>query len=89
MNAVEIKLSPELEKEITMKILQVTEEVINLHYKFYQNDKPFLKKKDACELLNISYATLQKFLTDGLKIHQIDGISFISRQELMNYVLSK
>lgn len=89
MSPVEVKLSPELEKEITMKVFQVAEKVVNMHYQFYQNDKPFLKKKDACELLNISYATLQKFLNDGLELHQIDGVSFISKQELMSYVLSK
>lgn len=48
--------------------------------------KEWLKQKEACEWLNISYNTLQLWRTKGLKISTIEGITLISKKEINRFL---
>ena len=48
--------------------------------------KDWLKQKEACEWLNISYGTLQLWRSKGLKIAAVDGITLISKEEINRFL---
>lgn len=48
--------------------------------------KDWLKQKEACEWLNISYGTLQLWRSKGLKIATVEGITLISKKEINRFL---
>lgn len=48
--------------------------------------KEWLKQKEACEWLNISYGTLQLWRSKGLKIATVEGITLISKTEINRFL---
>lgn len=48
--------------------------------------KEWLKQKEACEWLNISYNTLQGFRSKGLKVATVSGITLISKTEINRFL---
>lgn len=48
--------------------------------------KEWLKQKEACEWLNISYNTLQGFRAKGLQIATVEGITLISKTEINRFL---
>lgn len=48
--------------------------------------KEWLKQKEACEWLNISYGTLQVWRSKGLKIASVEGITLISKKEINRFL---
>ncbi|WP_035053446.1 helix-turn-helix domain-containing protein [Carnobacterium pleistocenium] len=48
--------------------------------------KEWLKQKEACEWLNISYGTIQLWKSKGLKIATVEGITLISKTEINRFL---
>ena len=48
--------------------------------------KEWLKQKEACEWLNISYGTLQLWRSKGLKVATVSGITLISKTEINRFL---
>lgn len=48
--------------------------------------KEWLKQKEACSWLNISYGTLQLWRSKGLKCSVIEGITLISKSEINRFL---
>lgn len=48
--------------------------------------KDWLKQKEACEWLNISYGTLQLWRSKGMKIATVEGITLISKEEINRFL---
>ena len=48
--------------------------------------KEWLKQKEACEWLNISYGTLQLWRSKGLQVATVEGITLISKTEINRFL---
>lgn len=48
--------------------------------------REWLKQKEVCEFLNVSYGTLQKFRSLGLNCSTVDGITLISKREINRFL---
>lgn len=48
--------------------------------------KEWLKQKEACEWLNISYGTLQLWRSKGLQVATVEGITLISKEEINRFL---
>lgn len=51
--------------------------------------KEWLKQKEVCEWLNISYGTLQLWRSKGLMCSVIEGITLISKKEINRFLEEK
>lgn len=50
------------------------------------NHKPYLNKKEACEYIGISFNTLKKFEEMGLPVTNINGMQFIRKMDIDEFM---
>lgn len=65
-------------EEVIMKAVQKAVQAV--HYEFV--DSGWLSLKEGASYAGVSYNTLMKYRTLGLKICEIDGVKRISRKEI-------
>lgn len=75
-------------KELENQIMEtVTKVIINTATDTRLNNrKRYFKKKDFCSELSISYNTLSAWITNGLKVIQIDGITLIDMEDANQFL---
>ena len=82
----QIVLDQAQKEELGKDIYTTVTDAINKARKEEQHTKPYLNKKEMCEWLGISYATLAKFIAHGLPVANIDGIKLIGKETAINFL---
>lgn len=84
----QIPLPPEMGEEIKQMFRSMAWDVIK-EVKDQRNElKPFMTQKQCCEILGISFTTMQKWRNQGLKLTVIDGKTLVSRDTLIEFLKS-
>lgn len=51
-----------------------------------KEEQPYLNKKEMCQWLGVSYATLAKFIAHGLPVANIDGMKLIGKETAIKFL---
>lgn len=84
MTLLSINAEEELKKEIIVLISGVFDELKNKA----GGDKEWMRKRDACEYLEVSNNTFTKFEAMGLKCTMISGIRRYKKSDLDKFYLT-
>lgn len=88
MAQLSIEISNDFQKEIEMLLQETARKVIAEVSGNPLERKEYLQKKEACQLLGISFGTLQKMEAMGLKTIHIQGKQLISKKTLTAFLES-
>ncbi|WP_053582160.1 hypothetical protein [Lysinibacillus contaminans] len=87
MNIIRIEFdTPEgLEAQIRLVVLTATKEAIEQSQK-QLTSKEYFTIKEACEYINVSFATFSKFRTLGLHVIEIDGVKRVNKKVINEFL---
>lgn len=88
MAELKIQIPDGTNQELKAMFLNMAAEIIQETKKIGLSDKEFFNQKEACELLGISYQTLQAWRRKGLKIVAIDGKTIVPRSNIIQFLKS-
>lgn len=87
MDGLTLSFMQEIKTYFENTIEEILEKKIEqLSPKELKTEREWMKQKEVCEQLNISYNTLQKWIVLGLKISQVEGITLINREEINRFL---
>lgn len=82
----QIVLDQTQKEELGKDIYTTVTDAIEKARKEEQHAKPYLNKKEMCQWLGISYATLTKFIAYGLPVANIDGMKLIGKETAIKFL---
>lgn len=89
MAEIAVLLSEEQSKALQAYVYQLVTKSVADARRDAGMDKPFLNKKEAAAYIPVSETTLNKWIHNyGLPVHIIEGVSLVSKKELIEFVLN-
>lgn len=82
----QIVLNQTQKEELGKDIYTTVTDAIEKARQEEQHTKPYLNKKEMCQWLGISYATLAKFIAHGLPVANIDGMKLIGKETAITFL---
>lgn len=82
----QIVLDQTQKEELGKDIYTTVTDAITKARKEEQHAKPYLNKKEMCQWLGVSYATLTKFIAHGLPVANIDGMKLIGKETAIKFL---
>ncbi|MFL2137838.1 hypothetical protein [Desemzia sp. FAM 23991] len=76
--------SKEIEQQIARSLQIILNDVVEKNQN--EDTKRYYKKKDFCKEMSISFSTLQGWVTKGLPIIQVEGISLIDMRDAEKFL---
>lgn len=77
-----------LDEHIAIKVKEGIEKGFEDFFNSPIQKKMYLTKKEACDYLSVSYASLQKLIAQGLPLISIDSKILISKTSIDNFMQS-
>ncbi len=82
----QIVLNQTQKEELGKDIYTTVTDAIEKARQEEQHTKPYLNKKEMCQWLGVSYATLAKFIAHGLPVANIDGMKLIGKETAITFL---
>lgn len=73
----------------TLLSIAAREAIATAKQKEVSYGREWLKQKEMCDYLNISYGTLQLWRSKGLRVATVEGITLISKKEINRFLEEK
>lgn len=90
MAQIQFELSDEVQKQLEELFQQSARQVFKEVREKELHTKEYMKLKEACEYVGISYGTLQKWIREeDLKVIDVSGIKMIAKQTINTFLLER